>query len=104
VFELREHVQGIDSLVTLLPLFDGGSRSYYDLRHVYSATLAPNIARWDYHTLHIYQLYWLAQILKHHNSDNSEQQRTDYIKYAKLLDARADMWMAYARGERAKHN
>ena len=39
---------GFKSLKKLLPLFDTGSGTIYDLRH-FSLGVAPNIARWDYH-------------------------------------------------------
>nr|CAG4641504.1 EOG090X0272 [Eurycercus lamellatus] len=38
--------QGMQSLKKLLPLFDTGSGSVYDLRH-FTLGLPPNIARWD---------------------------------------------------------
>uniref|UniRef100_A0A915P0F5 Heparosan-N-sulfate-glucuronate 5-epimerase n=1 Tax=Meloidogyne floridensis TaxID=298350 RepID=A0A915P0F5_9BILA len=47
---------GLNSLRSLLPLFDTGQRSLYDLRHVQlKGNLRPNIARWDYHSLHKFQ-------------------------------------------------
>ncbi|KAL1245359.1 D-glucuronyl C5-epimerase [Trichinella spiralis] len=42
----------------MLPLYDTGVGSLYDLRHV-SLHGAPNVARWDYHAVHIFQLHWL---------------------------------------------
>ncbi len=86
-------MQGLHSLATLLPLFDGGWRSFYDLRHLTLADTQPNVARWDYHTLHVFQLYWLAQLV-----DKSHAQ------YSRLFMARADFWSAYAQGTFAKHN
>jgi len=53
--------------------------------------VSPNIARWDYHTLHIYQLAWMAQLVK------NETMRA-------ALFTRADLWTQYARGDFAKHN
>ncbi|KAF3832907.1 hypothetical protein F7725_026572 [Dissostichus mawsoni] len=61
--------RGMDSLKAMLPLFDTGSGSIYDLRHFMLAT-APNLARWDYHTTHINQLQLLASI------DNAPSLRT----------------------------
>ena len=84
-------LQGLESLAALLPLFDGGSRSYYDLRHVTLSNLPPNIARWDYHALHIYQLHWLSSLTRHED-------------YARLFKRMAIRWTAYAKGEMAKHN
>lgn len=78
--------KGITSLKMFLALYDTGSGSIYDLRH-FTLKTAPNIARWDYHAVHIYLLKWLYGI-------------TD-IKY---FDEVADRWIGYSRGRRAKHN
>ncbi|KAK6056762.1 D-glucuronyl C5-epimerase [Cooperia oncophora] len=77
---------GLDSLRALLPLYDTGSGSIYDLRHIGLHT-APNIARWDYHAVHVYLLKWLVQI----TGDNA-------------LNETADRWIAYSWGRKAKHN
>ncbi|CAJ0942152.1 unnamed protein product, partial [Mesorhabditis belari] len=79
-------INGTRSLLTLLPLFDTGSGSLYDLRHVGLGS-APNLARWDYHAVHVYLIEWLHII-------TGEQ----------LLADTAQRWAAYARGNRAKHN
>merc|ERR1711934_513112 len=55
--------KGMESLLTLLPLFDSGSGTFYDLRHLTMHT-APKIARWDYHATHINQLLTLATVEK----------------------------------------
>lgn len=47
--------QGMRSLKKLLPLFDMGSTTSYDLRH-FTLNVAPNIARWDYHATHVNQV------------------------------------------------
>ncbi|CDW53487.1 D glucuronyl C5 epimerase [Trichuris trichiura] len=78
--------RGLQSLNALLPLFDTGSGSLYDLRHVALQT-APNVARWDYHSVHIFQLLWLYA-----------------IEGDKLYSTTADRWIRFSRGERAKHN
>ena len=52
---------GMVSLKALLPLFDGGSRTFYDLKH-FSMHVTPNIARWDYHNLHVELLMHMATI------------------------------------------
>ncbi|KRX99400.1 D-glucuronyl C5-epimerase [Trichinella pseudospiralis] len=49
---------GLKTLKNMLPLYDTGVGSLYDLRHV-SLHGAPNVARWDYHAVHIFQLHWL---------------------------------------------
>lgn len=82
----RLYSSGLESLKTLLPLFDTGSGSVYDLRH-FTLGLAPNIARWDYHTTHINQLLLLATI------DDSE-----------LLRSTSKRWIGYMKGQRAAHN
>lgn len=78
--------QGMRSLKVLLPLYDSGSGSFYDLRHV-TMHITPNLARWDYHTLHVSLLYFLASI------DPDPVFRTTAIR-----------WEGYAKGKRAKHN
>lgn len=78
--------EGLRSLEALLPLFDSGSGSFYDLRHL-SMNIAPNLARWDYHSTHVNQLLYLNTIV--HND---------------IFKATADRWAAYMRGHRAEHN
>ncbi|XP_074655542.1 D-glucuronyl C5-epimerase B-like isoform X2 [Tubulanus polymorphus] len=82
----RLYTAGIDSLRTLLPLFDTGSGSTYDLRH-YTLGIAPNIARWDYHTTHINQLLLLATVEKN-----------------TIFSKTAERWITYMKGYRAPHN
>lgn len=77
---------GLVSLKRMLPLFDTGSGSIYDLRH-YSLGVAPNIARWDYHSTHINQLLFLNTI---HNDP--------------VLKSVSDRWTGYMKGKRAPHN
>ncbi|NXC04473.1 GLCE epimerase, partial [Orthonyx spaldingii] len=78
--------RGMESLKAMLPLFDTGSGSVYDLRHFTLGT-APNLARWDYHTTHINQLQLLAT-----------------IDDAPIFKEFAKRWKSYLRGGRAKHN
>lgn len=103
--ELRDEARqlfdkGIDSLKIFLPLYDTGSGSTYDLRHLgvchhtndifffnLGLKTAPNLARWDYHAVHIYLLKWLFNITGE-----------------KLFNDVAEQWIAYAHGRRAKHN
>ncbi|GAB6023654.1 hypothetical protein CHUAL_008421 [Chamberlinius hualienensis] len=77
---------GMKSLKALLPLFDCGSGSFYDLRH-FTLGIAPNIARWDYHTTHIGQLLLLSTI------DDAE-----------ILKSTSRRWIEYMKGKRAPHN
>ena len=78
--------EGIRSLEAMLPLFDSGSGSFYDLRHL-KIDVAPNIARWDYHSTHINQLLYLYTIV-----------RKD------IFHSIAKRWIDYMRGFRAPHN
>ncbi|CAH1773655.1 unnamed protein product [Owenia fusiformis] len=78
--------QGMTSLKHMLPLFDTGLGSIYDLRHV-TLGVAPNRARWDYHSTHINQLLLLSTI------DN-----------APILKNTAERWTGYMIGKRAAHN
>lgn len=92
---------GLSSLKIFLPLYDSGSGSIYDLRHigiiyfskfdiknfVLALKMAPNIARWDYHAVHVYLLKWLFII-------TGDKQFNDV----------ADRWISYAHGKKAKHN
>ncbi|XDV53274.1 hypothetical protein PO909_021829 [Leuciscus waleckii] len=78
--------QGLESLKSMLPLFDTGSGTVYDLRH-FTLGVAPNLARWDYHTTHINQLQLLASI-------DSAPIFREYVK----------RWKTYLKGGRAKHN
>lgn len=77
---------GMKSLKKLLPLYDTGWGSLYDLRH-FTTHVAPNRARWDYHTTHITQLLLLASI------------DTDPV-----ISSTAQRWKDYMNGHRAKHN
>lgn len=74
------------SLKKMLPLFDMGSRSAYDLRHV-TLDIAPNIARWDYHATHINQLLLLETL------DN-----------ATVIQTTVKRWISYMNGTHASHN
>ena len=78
--------EGIRSLESALSLYDSGSGSFYDLRHL-SLGIAPNLARWDYHSTHINQLLYLYTIT-----------RNDLFKTV------ADRWIAYMKGHRSSHN
>ncbi|XP_054708007.1 D-glucuronyl C5-epimerase B-like [Uloborus diversus] len=77
---------GLVSLKKMLPLFDTGSGSIYDLRH-FSLGVAPNLARWDYHSTHINQLLFL-------NTIHDDQ----------ILRSVAERWTGYMKGKKAPHN
>ncbi|XP_046781106.1 D-glucuronyl C5-epimerase isoform X8 [Gallus gallus] len=78
--------RGMESLKAMLPLYDTGSGTIYDLRHFMLGT-APNLARWDYHTTHINQLQLLST-----------------IDEAPIFKEFVRRWKSYLRGGRAKHN
>ncbi|KAG7315153.1 hypothetical protein KOW79_021241 [Hemibagrus wyckioides] len=82
----RLYAKGMESLKAMVPLYDTGSGTIYDLRHFMLGT-APNLARWDYHTTHINQLQLLASI------DDSP-----------IFRDVAKRWKSYMKGGRAKHN
>ncbi|KFM77791.1 D-glucuronyl C5-epimerase, partial [Stegodyphus mimosarum] len=77
---------GLISLKQMLPLFDTGSGSVYDLRH-FSLGVAPNLARWDYHSTHINQLLFLSTI---HDDP--------------ILKSVSERWTGYMKGKKAPHN
>lgn len=99
--------QGMISLKKMLLMYDTGSGSVYDLRHITlgkfgvkflfsklsyercfsSAGIEPNIARWDYHATHVNQLLLLATI------DRDP-----------LIAKTAERWRRYMLGKRAPHN
>lgn len=78
--------QGMESLKKMLTMFDTGSGSVYDLRHV-SLGASPNIARWDYHVTHVNQLLLFATI------DDDP-----------IFSQTAERWKGYMVGKRAMHN
>lgn len=77
---------GLNSLKAMLPLYDGGSRTFYDLRH-FVFKIPPNVARWDYHTTHLSQLAMLISI-------------TDDPIFKRYYNA----WYGYMKGKVAAHN
>ncbi len=78
---------GLTSVRALLPLFDTGSGSVYDLRHV-SMHVEPKVARWDYHAAHVNLLYVLSTL-----------DEKDFF-----LAETAERWRGYMMGKRAEHN
>lgn len=75
------HSAGLDSLKSMIAMFDTGSGTLYDLRHVSSNDLAPNRARWDYHSTHISQLLLL-----------------NVTDYDPIFDATVRRWIGYLKG------
>jgi len=84
---LSLYEDGLTSLKTILPLFDTGSGSLYDLRHFTVPGIPPNLARLDYHSTHINQLLTFATFEKD-----------------PVFRATAKRWISYTKGERAPHN
>ncbi len=82
-------MEGMKSLRSMLPLFDTGSGTTYDLRH-FTMGGPPKLARWDYHSTHVNLLYLLSTI---DTEDDSE-----------ILGETADRWLSYMLGQRAEHN
>jgi len=83
--------QGLESLRKMLPLYDTGQGSFYDLRHFTMTSSQPKPARWDYHAAHVNLLYALSCLYE------------DEMERDALLVA-AERWRAYMVGQRAKHN
>ncbi|XP_069110773.1 D-glucuronyl C5-epimerase-like [Argopecten irradians] len=77
---------GIQTLKNMLLMYDSGTGTFYDLKHI-SLGVAPNRARWDYHTVHINQLLLLSLI-------NDEP----------LFQTTAQRWMGYLKGKLSPHN
>ena len=96
---LRLYSSGIASLRRMLPLFDTGSGTVYDLRHLtLGGAAAPNRARWDYHATHVNQLLLLSLLL-----ENASNVATDQSTAAEFK-AVANRWLGYMNGKLASHN
>eukprot|EP00117_Sycon_ciliatum_P004398 scpid47716/ scgid0470/ D-glucuronyl C5-epimerase; Heparin/heparan sulfate:glucuronic acid C5-epimerase len=78
---------GFKSLHALLPLYDTGSGSIYDLRH-FMTRQAPNVVRAEYHVTHLNQLATLSSIFP-----DDEQLKTFYQR-----------WLGYHNGHRVPRN
>jgi len=83
----RIYVESMHSLNNLINLFDSGTRTFYDLKHLSNPLVNPNVARWDYHSVHVSQLFYLIKII--------EQQKS--VKLNKL-NSIAKRWLGYNRG------
>ncbi|WAR14505.1 GLCE-like protein [Mya arenaria] len=82
----RIYNEGIKSLKAMLLMYDSGTGTFYDLRHI-TVGIAPNRARWDYHTVHISQLLQLSRM-----EDDPLFMRT------------AKRWQDYMQGKWSTHN
>ena len=78
---------GIKTLLRILPMYDNGRGTFYDLRHVVLPGVEPKRARWDYHAVHLGQL----QLLK-------------VITGESVIDQILTRWKGYADGIPARHN
>lgn len=78
--------KGINTLENILPLYDMGNRSAYDLTHITCKTY-PNIARWAYHNTHVLQLKALS-----------------LINGSKVIKEFYERWRLYQKGYRVKTN
>jgi len=58
----RAYKDGIATLERLLPMYDLGDGSSYDLTHITSLVEGPNKARYSYHRLHVQLLSTLSVI------------------------------------------
>lgn len=82
----RIYTSGMRSLKAMIGMFDSGSGTFYDLRHI-SVGIEPNRARWDYHTTHINQLLQLMII------DDDD-----------IFKTVVQRWLGYLKGKRSRHN
>lgn len=71
--------KGFLTLKRILPLYDLGNKSAYDLTH-YTCMSFPNVARWGYHITHINQLFALNCITK------DKDVNSFYFRWKKYLD------------------
>lgn len=86
----------LKSLVKRLNFYDTGTRTLYDLRHLSDPELYPNVARWDYHTLHVSQLYYLADWIQ--KSKTLFNQHNEFLEYARIYKIVASRWHDYIYG------
>ena len=93
---------GLKSLIKNINLFDTGQRSLYDLRHLQGdLSVNPNVARWDYHSVHVSQLFYFVDMIRHSvtkiKSSLLNRNETE-LQAKKLLDV-ANRWLNYTRGK-----
>lgn len=79
---LELYKQGILTLKRMLPLYDLGYRTAYDLSHYTTDGGYPNPGKWGYHILHIHQLMTIQSI-------------EPYPKFQEALDR----WIGYLKGK-----
>lgn len=72
--------RGIVSLKRMLPLYDLGNRTAYDLTHYTTDGGYPNVASWGYHITHIHLLAALHAIEKDPKMNEALQRWKGYLK------------------------
>ena len=80
-------LEGFKTLENMIPLYDNGHGTYYDLRHISMPGISPNRARWQYHRVHLEQLTALLS-----------------IRESKILDEVLKRWVGYVSGILSRHN
>jgi hypothetical protein len=85
-------LNGVNSLQQMINLYDTGTRTFYDLRHLINPIVNPNVARWDYHALHVSQLNYLVNIIE---NQFKQDVMSNLIKSLKDV---ADRWHEYMKG------
>lgn len=88
----------IRSLANRLNFYDIGTRTLYDLRHLSDPELYPNVARWDYHTLHVSQLYFLADWIQKYGAAITNNNHDELLNYTRLFRKVASRWHNYVYG------
>ena len=83
----RLFIQGVKTLESALPLFDNGFGTFYDLRHISLPGTSPNRARWQYHRVHLEQLYAIVSITN-----------------SKSINETLKRWIDYTSGILSRHN
>ena len=97
-FEMKArkiYANGLISLKNMINLYDSGTRTFYDLKHISNPTVNPNVARWDYHSLHVSQLFYLADIIE--QKEKSSPNEGLFIESG-LLKSVAQRWLGYSNG------
>ena len=72
--------EGITSLKRMLPLYDLGNRTAYDLTHYTTDGGYPNVATWGYHITHIHLLAALNSIEKDSKMNETLLRWKGYLK------------------------
>jgi len=80
-------LDGFQTLEKMIPLYDNGHGTFYDLRHISIPGISPNRARWQYHKVHLEQLNALIS-----------------IKESEILTDVLKRWVGYTSGILSRHN